>query len=310
MRRILLGVGALVVVSAVIAQTVLSQPTPQRVDVPADRTTDETAIRANVAEFIRAYNAHDAKAIAALFTADGKLESKDGDTSDGREAIEKTFAGIFEQSPKQQLEVSIDSIRFIGADLAVEVGTTKTTEPGEAPDYDRYTVLHQKRDGKWRMAFARDEEGPKASSNERLQPLAWLVGEWVDNDGSTVVNSTCKWSDDGMYLLQEFKVQVKGREEMSVSQRIGWDPLANTIRSWVFDSKGGFGEGIWLRDGDNWIIKATGIRPDGTVASATNYLVRQGADGYLWQSTDRVVADEVQPPVQVKIVRKPPEPKR
>lgn len=309
MRRIWLGIGVLALVSVFIVQTVLSQPTPKGAPVE-NRAGDEAAIRQHIEQFEKAYNAHDAKAVAALFAPDGKIEDKEGHTFEGRETIEKTFAAIFADSPKQQLEVYVESIRFINADLAMEVGTTKATNPGEAPEYDRYTVLHVRRDGKWQMAYARDEEGPKASANERLQTLAWLVGEWVDDDGVSDVSSTCKWSDDGMYLLQEFKLKLKGQEAMSVSQRIGWDPLANTIRSWVFDSEGGFGEGIWLRDGDNWIIKATGIRPDGTVGSATNYLVREGPDGYTWQSQDRVVADEVQEPIAVKIVRKAPQPKR
>jgi uncharacterized protein (TIGR02246 family) len=309
MGRIWLGVGAIAVVSAFLVQSVSSQPAPKGI-AGDDRSADEAAIRQHIEQFAKAYNAHDAKAVAGLFAADGRIESKDGETSEGRDAIEKTFAAIFQQSPQQKLEVAVDSVRFLNPDLAIEVGTTKATNPDEAPEYDRYTVLHVKRDGKWQMAFARDEEGPKASANERLKPLAWLVGEWVDHDGVADVSTVCKWSEDGMFLLQEFKLKLKGHEAMTVSQRIGWDPLANSIRSWVFDSEGGFGEGLWLRDGDDWVIKATGIRPDGTVGSATNYLIREGPDGYVWRSLDRVVADEVQEPVEVKIVRKPPQPKR
>ena len=195
--------------------------------------------------------------------------------------------------------------------LAVEIGTTKETPaPGETPDYDRYTVLHVKRDGKWQMALARDAESGTPTNNERLQPLAWLVGEWVDDNGSVVVYSTCRWSDDGNFLLQEFKLQIQGQEAMQVSQRIGWDPLAKRIRSWVFDSEGGYGESVWARNGDAWVIKATGVRSDGTTASATNVLVRTGTDGYVWRSTDRIIGDEVTPSIEVKAVRKPPQPKQ
>jgi hypothetical protein len=170
-------------------------------------------------------------------------------------------------------------------------------------------VLHVKRDGKWQMALARDEEGPIATGHEQLQPLAWLVGEWVDDDGSAVVVSSCRWSEDGNFLLQDFKLELDGRDAMNVSQRIGWDPIAKQIHSWVFDSEGGFGESLWTREGNDWIIKATGVRPDGTTASATNLLTRAGNDGYVWRSTDRVVAGELQPPKAVKVVRKPPQPK-
>jgi hypothetical protein len=192
----------------------------------------------------------------------------------------------------------------------METGTTKEGQPNEPPEYDRYTVLHVKRDGKWQMALARDEEGPPPGAHEQLQPLAWLVGEWIDDGGSSVVRSTCRWSEDKNFLLQEFKLQRNGKEAMNVSQRIGWDPVVKRIRSWVFDSEGGFGESYWTRDGDNWIIRATGVRPDGTTASATNFLMPAGTDGYVWRSTDRVVADDRQPTMEVKVVRKPPAPEK
>jgi hypothetical protein len=133
-----------------------------------------------------------------------------------------------------------------------------------------------------------------------------LVGEWVDDGGSAVVVSSCRWSDDGNFLLQDFELRLNGRDAMKVAQRIGWDPLARRIRSWVFDSEGGFGESVWTRDDDGWVIKATGVRPDGTTGSATNVLIPTGTDGYIWRSTDRVVADETQPALEVKVVRKPP----
>ncbi len=324
MRRTYLLIGLLAGLVLVISQAVQSRSEPQQQAPPearegqgqavdkaaADRSADEAAIRANVAAFARAYNAGDAKAVAALFAPDALIVDKEEDTSQGRAAIEQTFADLFAAAPQKRLEVSISSIRFIGPDLAVEVGTTKETPaPGETADYDRYTVLHVKRDGKWLMALARDAEGESPPNRERLRPLAWLVGEWVDDGGSVVVYSTCRWSEDGNFLLQEFKLQIEGQEAMQVSQRIGWDPLTKRIRSWVFDSEGGYGESVWTRTGNTWVIKATGVRADGTTASATNMLIPTGKDGYVWRSTDRIVGDKAVAPIEVKVVRKPPQPK-
>jgi uncharacterized protein (TIGR02246 family) len=312
-RRILISIAAIGCLSVLVAQTVLSQSDPPKAAPPpaaADHSADETAIRANIEQFEKAYNAHDAKAVAALFTPDGQIEDKDGDIAEGREAIEQTFAGLFADTPQKRIEVFVEAIRFIGTDLAVEIGTTKETPaPNEPPEYDRYTVLHVRRDGKWQMALARDEEGPADSAHEQLQPLAWLVGDWVDDGGSTVVASSCHWSEDGNFLLQSFRLQVNGRDEMNVNQRIGWDPSAKCIRSWVFDSEGGFGQSVWTRDDDGWLIKANFVRPDGTTASATNRLEQDGGDAYVWRSTDRVVSGELQEPTEVKVVRKPPQPK-
>ena len=327
MRGFLLSIALLAGLVIVVSPAVKSQSDSEKKTSPADpqgrdkgekkpnadRSADDQAIRANVAAFVKAYNARDSKAIAALFTPDGQVVDKDGDVSEGREAIQKVFAGIFADNPRKRIEVTIESIRFIGSDLAIEEGSTKeTAAPGEVPEYDRYTVIHVKRDGKWLMAMARDEEGPPPSAHEQLRPLAWLVGEWVDDGGNVVVNSTCRWSEDRNFLLQEFKIQVSGKSAMRVSQRIGWDPQAKCIHSWVFDSEGGFGESVWTRDEDDdlWVIKATGVRPDGSNASSTNVLVPDGKDAYVWRSRDRIVGDDVVPPIEVKVVRKPPQPKK
>ncbi len=324
MRCILFVTGAALGLWALSSPFVHSQSQPVKQAVAAgraaddesgqadsDRSADEAAIRANVEQFVKAYNAHDAKGVAALFLPGGETIDKDGDMVKGREAIAKTFEDLFKATSDKRIDVSVESIRFIGPDLAVETGQTKETEgPNEPPDYDRYTVVHVKRDGKWQMALARDEEEPAPVGRDQLQPLAWLVGDWVDDDGNSVVRSRCRWSDDGKFLLQEFKLQLAGQDAMNVSQRIGWDPQRKQIRSWVFDSEGGFGESLWNRDGDNWVIRATGLRPDGTTGSATNFLIPAGNDGYVWRTTDRIVAGERQPDMEVKVVRKPPEPKK
>src|SRR5262245_60213489 len=206
MRRILLSLGMVVVVGVLILTLARSgagtpqQPgseTPKDKAPAANRSEDETAIRANIENFVKAYNAHDAKAIAALFTPEGVIVDKEGDETRGHEAIAKAFAAIFEDSPKKKIEVSVEKIRFVDAGVAIEVGTSKEIDdPNEPPEIDKYTVLHVKRDGKWFMALARDEEGPPPSGHERLKPLSWLVGEWLDDGGSTVVESTCRWSND------------------------------------------------------------------------------------------------------------------
>src|SRR5262245_49783015 len=121
MRRSLLLVGLLAGLLTVISQSVRSQPQPKRQATAAtpqkpqegagarpaaDRSADEAAIRANVAAFARAYDAKDSKALAALFTEDGQIVDKEGNASEGREAIAKTFADLFADSPKKRIEVT------------------------------------------------------------------------------------------------------------------------------------------------------------------------------------------------------------
>ncbi len=268
---------------------------------------EEQAIRAIVTAFTTAFNKHDAKAIGELFLPDAKVITDDGDVVEGRDRIVAIFADQFTESPNANISVSVGSIKFVGSDMALEVGTTKIiSDPGEEPELSKYTVVHLKRDGKWSMALARDAEGDTPTNHERLAPLAWLVGDWIDESPEAVVMTSCRWSPDKNFLLQDIQVQRAGKSVMTINQRIGWDALHKCVHSWVFDSEGGFGEGIWTQAHDGWVIKATGTRTDGTTASATNTIIPADKNRYVWRSIGRVVGGHVEEDVVVRVVRKPP----
>ena len=137
-----------------------------------------------------------------------------------------------------------------------------------------------------------------------------MIGDWVDESPESVVLTSYRWDDNHNFILSDFSIQVVGKSVMNGSQRIGWDPLAKVIRSWVFDSEGGFAEGVYSRDGNRWIIKMTGVTRDGKVASSTNTITRESKDRTTWSSRDRMVGGEPTGDVeQVVVVRKPPQPK-
>jgi hypothetical protein len=95
---------------------------------------------------------------------------------------------------------------------------------------------------------------------------------------------------------------------MKGTQRIGWDPQAKQIRSWTFDTAGGFGEAVWTPVEDRWVVKAKAVTADGTSASATRTLQRDTADRVIWTATDRLAGDEQLPDLAVTMVRKAPKP--
>jgi hypothetical protein len=89
------------------------------------------------------------------------------------------------------------------------------------------------------------------------------------------------------------------------TQVIGWDPIAGQIRSWTFDSEGGFGEGRWIQDGSRWLIKTSFVLATGERASAVNVITYVDPDTFRWQSIGREIAGELQPDVsEVTVVRK------
>ena len=137
-----------------------------------------------------------------------------------------------------------------------------------------------------------------------------MVGDWVDEGSDDVVAISCKWSEEKNFLLVNYESKIHGKEGIKSSQRIGWDPLAQQVRSWVFDTDGGYGDGRWTLVDGSWIIKSTAVMPDGQTGSATIVLEPAGKDKFVMKGLDRIVGDDTQPDFQVTIVRKPPQPSK
>jgi uncharacterized protein (TIGR02246 family) len=296
-------VAALMAIAATAKQT---SEAPRQAGVLAE---DEQAIRVT-ANFVKAYNAGDAKAVSALFVERGEIVNEEGESVQGQAAIEQTFAEIFKSHPKSQIKVTIESVRFVSPTVAMEDGTSTVTHPsGERAEQNRYTVVHVKQDGGWRMASARDLPDEEASASEEIKQIGGLIGEWVNESQGELVMTSYRWGDNRRSVLSEFKVQSGGRPARSGSERIAWDPLTKKLHSWVANSEGGLAEGVWTRNGNQWVIKMSGVTGDGKPVSSTNVLARVAKDRMIWQSRDRVIGDELMPNIEgISIVRKPPKP--
>ncbi len=275
-----------------------------------DRPSDEKAIRSVADRFTRAYDAGDSKSVADLYTEDAELIDEHGDRIHGRPMIHDFYASVFQERPGDTIGIFTDSLRFLGPDVAKEEGQTRVKPRGQKPEsVRRYMVLFVKQSGRWLYSSVREEHETDILHHERLKDLEWLVGEWLDQSPDSTVHATCRWSEDKNFLLRDFTIHVQGRPVMTVSQRIGWDPLTKQVKSWVFDSEGGYGDALWTRDKDRWIIKSTGVLPDGRIATATNTLSRAGLNRATWSTAERTVGAESTPqPAEYVMVRKPPRP--
>jgi uncharacterized protein (TIGR02246 family) len=268
------------------------------------------AITALVASFTKAFNAGDAAAAAATFAEDALVVDEDGERTEGRAAIRDRLAASFADSPGSTIVIKEDSLRFLGPDTALEEGRTTITPAGAGavPEVTRFTVIYVKRDGRWLQSAVRDETSRELTPHDRLKELEWLVGEWVNESQDAVVHTTCKWADNGNFLTREFTMKTHGQPVLSGTQRIGWDPERGQFKTWIFDTEGGFGEGYWTRNGDEWVIKAEGVRQDGRHVSVTNILKRLSKDRASWQSVDRTLGGIAMPGIdEFTLVRKPPE---
>ncbi len=274
------------------------------------RAEDERAIREVIATFTQAFQKGDAAALARLFTEEGEAIDTEGGTLKGRAAIEEHYRGRLSESSGDRLDVTVESVSFLSPDLARVTGLTQLRpSTGTVPQPGRFTSIFTRREGRWLLAVAHETAERDLTPHDHLSELGWLVGDWVEETEEAVVQTTVSWVDDGNFLLRTFDVRVKGKPALSGTQRIGWDPLTRQIKSWVFDASGGYGEGLWMREGDQWVIKATGVRPDGRVATATQVLTYVNKDSLRWKSIDRTLGGGISQDIdEIVMVRKPPRP--
>lgn len=274
----------------------------------APRDGDEEQIRKVIDAAAAAYNAHDAARLAELFTPTAEMIDEAGRAVAGREAIERVFADSFTAHPKSRIQIEVSSIRFLTPSLAIEEGfSTVTRAADERGAPGRYWVVHTKNEGTWRMALARDLEDSETMAAAELEQLGWLVGDWVDESAAAVVKTTYRWSEDRKFLLNDFTIHAHGQTTLSGTGRLGWDPRAKKVRSWIFDSQGGFAEGLWTRDGSTWIVELSGVTRDGRTSSATNTITRLSGDRYAFECRDRIIGGDFTKEVGTTIVvRRPP----
>jgi len=267
---------------------------------------DEAAIRKAVASYVGAFNKADAKAVAAHWTPDGEFITPGGKALKGRDAIEREFEAYFGETKTAQVEVASPAIRFISPGVAVEEGTARLLLPEETPQETEYVAIHVKTAAGWKMDSIREQQVLRPQSHyEQLKVLEWLIGDWEDAGENASVEALCQWTKNRNFITRAFKVRVKERIEMEGTQVIGWDPAAGTIRSWVFDSEGGFGVGVWTRDGDRWTVRMLQVLANGERASSINILTKIDDNTFTFRSVGREVDGELLPNIdEVKVVRR------
>lgn len=280
------------------------------------RSQEEVAIRLVDQAFVKAYEAGDAAGVAAHFTTDAEYVDETGSVLQGREAIAECLVEFFKDHPKCRLEKNVNSIRVLSPGVAVEDGhTVMCHENDGCPIECHYSTVYVKVDGKWLAASMRDRMPTDLQEHAtQLRELDWLIGDWVEEGDDAVVNFSCNAADNGNFLLRSFAIHVAGQDAMTGTQRIGWDPQARKLRTWIFDSEGSFGEGFWHRRSDedgseSWVLKITGVMADGQTASSTSIYTAVDEQTMTWQSVDHEISGVHQPDSDiVTIVRSAPVP--
>lgn len=274
----------------------------------ADQADDEAAIRKQDQAYVTAYNNRDVKALAALWSPDAVyLDPDTGETAVGREEIEKMFTEALADLKDARLDVIVESVDFVSPNVAIETGTARMVRPETEPEDARYSAVYVKRGDQWLLDRVSEEASPEPlpSNYEHLKDLEWMIGSWVDLNDDALVQTDCQWTKNKNFIHRSFAVVVGDQVEMAGMQIVGWDPIAKQIRSWVFDSDGGYADGTWTRKGDRWLIQQSGTTAGGSKSSATNVIKKVDEDSFTWQSVNRALDGDVLPNVdEVLVVRK------
>jgi uncharacterized protein (TIGR02246 family) len=265
------------------------------------RKADRAAIQAQMQSFLRAFEAGDAERVASFWTAGGELIEDDGGVYRGRAAIARAYREVFDPRQKRQAEIQRDSLRFPSRDTAIGEGHFKVRVGKADPVVSRYSVLHVREGGKWLMAVVREWPAEAVT----LRDLEWLIGTWVAKRPDTEVRTTYEWMWDKSFIRVHFTIRQKDRT-LSGLQMIGKDLASGQLRSWTFESEGGFGEAAWGRDGKSWVLDSAGRLTDGTTLATTIILTPLDRDSFTWQAVRRSLDGEELddlPPVKVTRVK-------
>jgi uncharacterized protein (TIGR02246 family) len=287
------------------AQQVVAKEASEPKDGAKPESAAIAAVRKTAGEFTRAFNAGDAKTVAAFWTKNGEYTGPEGETVRGRQAIGKLYAEFFKEHPKAHLEVQVESARLLGPQVAREEGTLKLKLPGDRePEVSRYSVLHVREKEGWRMASVR-EWVPNPDELVSIKELEWLVGDWTAKGNGGEAHTRYTWDEDRAFLRCRYTLQNDGKTLAAGTQIIGKDP-AGGLRSWLFDRSGSIGESTWTHEKGRWVIEAKVTLPDGSEMTATNILIPLGKDTFTWQSVARKAAGSElpdTPPLKVTRVK-------
>jgi uncharacterized protein (TIGR02246 family) len=272
----------------------------------APQSPDEKAIRQGAAEYAKAYKKGDANALLAFWDANAEFIDEAGKITKGRKAISAVLRKNRRAMLGVDMEFDLKSIRFLTPNVATVDADAVVHKVDGSTDTGPFAAVLIKKGGRWLLSSVRDLPEPADNAPsppyEQLKQLEWMVGEWDDTNLAAGVHLSCRWDENKSFLLQQYTVTQKD-QTFKLTQRIGWDPARGEIRCWFFDSTGGFGEGSWTRDGNEWVVDIAGVLLNGEYGTSRNYWRFVDDDHFVWEAKDRVAGNRPLPDVEVNFAR-------
>jgi uncharacterized protein (TIGR02246 family) len=256
--------------------------------------------------YMASYNKGDAKTLSSFFAEDVDYIDEDGAEVKGRDAVQNLLTANFQANPGVQLDLTVEEAKQLTPDVRVSRGLATVTPKSGAAVATRYVSVSVKNGDQWLISQLTESEAPPPSAYSQLQALEWLVGTWENKAGDQTVETKINWAGDKNFLVRTFKVKGTDQTETDGWEIIGWDPARQQIRSWIFDSNGGFGESIWANDGEHWLIQASNVLPDGSRSTAEHVLTWVDDNNFSWESQNRTLNGDPRPSLdKIEVQRLP-----
>ncbi len=274
--------------------------------VSGQQDSDMIQIRNDSEKMAAALSNGKAEEAAGMFLANGELIDEVGTVYQGQQEISNLLTAFFEKFPGSQMRIDIESTRILGP-VAIQEGNRITTANDGSTSSMRFHCVLSLTDQGWRIASLRDlGEESSASPGELLKPLAWMIGDWVNEGADARVKISYRWSEDENFIVGDILVTKNDQVLMKSSQRIGWDPVQGAPRSWTFDSDGGFADASWTQIDNTWVIRSSATIPDGQLGTAI-LKITPGENGrFVMTGTNRIVGGAVESDFEISVVKQPP----
>src|SRR6516162_9911015 len=258
--------------------------------------SDLKAMDAAGKAFVAAYNAKDATTLATMWTENADYKDDTGLDLHGRDAIRRAFAAQFAEHPDWKLELHVESSRLFNPTLEIRDGIAVISPPPAGPPGpNRYSATLVLKDGKWLIASVRESRVDVASNYPHLQSLEWLIGSWVAKSPGRTTETTFAWTKNKSFIKRTFRITTAEKDGSKITtgtQVVGYDPTTGKIRSWLFDSEGGFAESAWSDEENRMVGQTRSVLSDGSAGHSTDVLTRISNDEFTVQSTSRTVDGE------------------
>jgi ketosteroid isomerase-like protein len=266
---------------------------------------DEEDVRAAIKSYVIAFNNRDLATIEKLWSETAVyVDQQTGERTEGRSKIVQDIKTFFESTSVFNLAGTIEHIRIIKEDVASVDGQVSLAM-GSDSTVNEFSAILLKKNGQWTIDTMEERSiALPASAADALQELEWLVGEWQDASGDSPVRTLVKSAVGGAFLVRSFEATSADGRPLQSTQIIGWDPRALQFRSWTFDADGSFGDGVWSKSDNQWLIKSTQTLADGSAASGTYVLTMQNADSFTVQLIGREIEGEPQPASAIVTVQR------